>query len=467
MAEGGDYDPTTEKTPLIPDTGDDDDDNYPEDNFNWEGPVDPDRTQPFEPGAASTPAGGESIPMTERTRFPQESGPRAEETSFGGDPTERLAWNEIKWEFEMADESKLKARWKTAPKSGGAIIEVSMREKDKWYPLFTKRRGTFAKSFNENLPKEIQKALGKSLDEQFNDTNTALQEKQNELDEKQKQLEQKEQRAYESQKLKREMDALTNQIRDKEARMRELEDTHGGSLDTEAIQRLKDEKRALEGEKQSKDKELAQLRKLAKQGDKIRTEVDKLLREKRGLETRKNELAAKKDALEPLDELKQQAEEIETRITEDKRVIEDENTSSSERAAAEARIAENEAELERVNTEIEVRERQRPLLERIKAIFKKYGWTLQAVAIAVGVVLSVLSLVVTNGLKNGIKAIGNGLKALGNKLTPLLPGLIGSIVSYIFKAAGSVLSFLAEHAWLLILAVVAFFMERMLKRRRR
>ena len=462
MAEGG-YDPT-EKDPLIPDTGAGDDDDDPWNNIDWGTipvePEDPETTWPFEPGAASTPAGGESIPMTERTRFPQESGP-------GGDPTERMAWEEIKWEFEMADESKLKARWKTAPKSGGAIIEVSMRNKDKWYSLYTKRRGNFTKSFNEKLPQEIQRALGKSLDEQLNDTNAEIQEKKNVLAEKQKQLAQKEHRAAESQKLRHEMDALTNQIRDKDARMRELEDTHGSSLNEEAIQRLKDEKKTLEGEKQAKDKELAQLRKMAKQSDKIRTEVDKLVSEKRELENRKNELAAKKDALEPLGELKQQAEELETRITEDKRVVEDENTSSSERAAAEARIAENEAELERVNTEIEVRERQRPLLERIKAIFKKYGWTLQGIALAVGVVLSVLSLLVTNGLKAGIKAIGNGLKAVGAKMGPLLPGLIGSIVRYIFKAAGSVLSFLGEHAWLLILAVVAFFMERRLKRRRR
>ena len=100
------------------------------------------------------------------------------------------------------------------------------------------------------------------------------------------------------------------------------------------------------------------------------------MRKKRGLEEERNELRAKKDALQPLDELKQKAEELTTHIAEDKRVIEDENTSSSERAAAEARVAENEAELERVNTEIEVRERQRPLLERVKDIFKKYGWTL-------------------------------------------------------------------------------------------
>ena len=444
--------------------------------MNWDDidlgqiPIDPDRTHPIEPGAASTPAGGKSIPMTERTRLPQERGPLIEETSFGGEPTGLMAWEELKAEFEMADKNKLKARYRTTPRAGGggggAIIEVSMKEKNKWYPLFTKSRGYVAKTFNESLPKEIKTALGESLTEQFDDTNAALQEKQNELAEKQKELEQSEQRAAQSQKLRRDMDALTNQIRDKNVRMRELEDTHG-PLNTEAIQRLKDEKKTLEGEKRSKDQELAQLRKLAKQDDKIRTEVDKIMRERRELETRKNELAAKKDALKPLDELKQQAEELETRITEDKRVIEDENTSPSERAAAEARIAENEAELERVNTEIEVRERQRPLLERVKDIFKKYGWTLQAVVLAVGLVLSALALAGLNGIKAGTKALGNGLKTIGQKLGSLLPGLIGSIVNYIFKAAGSVLSFLGEHAWLLILAVVAFFMERLLKKRRK
>ena len=470
MAESIDpTDPTTEKTPLIQKKGDDDEDTGIDwDNIDFEkipiDPSDPDKTYPFEPAGASTPAGGESIPMTTRTSLPQERGPRAEETSFGGELTERLAWQEIRDVFEMADESKLKARWKTAPRSGGAILEVSMRTKDKWYPLLTKSRGDVAKSFNESLPKEIQTALGKSLDEQFNDTNTALQEKQNELDEKQKQLEQDEQRAAESQKLRREMDALTNQIRDKDARIRELEDIHGGSIDTEAIQRLKDEKKTLEGEKRSKDKELAQLR---KQYDKIRKEVDKLRREKRELETRKNELAAKKDALKPLDELKQRAEELNQNITEDIRLIEDENTSPSERETARERLAVRNEELEMVNEEIEARERQRPLLERVKDIFKKYGWTLQAVALAVGIVLSALALATTNGLKAGTQAIGNGLKTIGQKLGSLLPGLIGSIGSYIFKAAGSVLSFLGEHAWLLILAVVAFFMERLLKRRRR
>ena len=105
----------------------------------------------------------------------------------------------------------------------------------------TKSRGASSKSFNDHLPKEIQNALGKSLDEQFNDTNTLLDRNQKELAEKQKQLEQVEQSAAESQKLRRDMDAITNRIKDDDDRIRELEDAHG-PLDTEKIQRLKNER---------------------------------------------------------------------------------------------------------------------------------------------------------------------------------------------------------------------------------
>ena len=69
-------------------------------------------------------------------------------------------------------------------------------------------------------------------------------------------------------------------------------------------------------------------------------------------------------------------------------------------------------------------------------------------------------------MKAVTKTVGNGLKEIGNKVGSLLPGLIGSIVSFIFKATGQVISFLGEHAWLLILAVVAFLIERLTKRKR-
>ena len=146
------------------------------------------------------------------------------------------------------------------------------------------------------------------------------------------------------------------------------------------------------------------------------------------------------------------------KIAEDRQLMDDENTSSPERMIANVRLLENEAELDRVNAEIEARERERPLLERIKDIFKKYGWTLQALVLAVGVILSVIALAV----KKGTKVVSQKLNDVKQQ-----PGFIGSIVNFIFKAASQVFSFLSEHTWLLILVVVAFFMEKMLKRRRR
>ena len=214
-------------------------------------------------------------------------------------------------------------RYTDAPRAGsggGEVIEVSMKGKDTWYRLYTQKRGASSKSFKESLPKEIKNALGKSLDEQFNDTNAALEEKQKELAEKQKQLEQVEQRAAESQKLRRDMDAITNRIKDDDDRIRELEDTHG-SVNTEEIQRLKAEKRALESDHQSKRQQLSQLQKNAKQADKIQKEIDKLMLDNRGLAERVNELRAKKDAIKPLDELKQNKEELERQIEDDKRAI--------------------------------------------------------------------------------------------------------------------------------------------------
>ena len=105
------------------------------------------------------------------------------------------------------------------------------------------------------------------------------------------------------------------------------------------------------------------------------------------------------------------------------------------------------------------------LLERVKEIFKKYGWTLQAVVLAAGLVIGAVALAAINAMKSGLKAVCNGLQVIGKKVGSILPGLIGSIVGVIFKAAGQVISFLGEHAWLLILAVVGFLIERVTKRR--
>ena len=64
------------------------------------------------------------------------------------------------------------------------------------------------------------------------------------------------------------------------------------------------------------------------------------------------------------------------------------------------------------------------------------------------------------------KGVGNGLQELGKKIGSILPGLLGSIVSFVFKTAGQVISFLGKNAWLLILAVAAYLIEKIVKRNR-
>ena len=65
------------------------------------------------------------------------------------------------------------------------------------------------------------------------------------------------------------------------------------------------------------------------------------------------------------------------------------------------------------------------------------------------------------------KSLENDLKELGKKKTAsLLPGLLGLIVSFLFKAAGQAIGFLAEHTWLPILGIVALLMETYIKKRR-
>ena len=107
-----------------------------------------------------------------------------------------------------------------------------------------------------------------------------------------------------------------------------------------------------------------------------------------------------------------------------------------------------------------------PLRERIKYIFKKYGFTVFAVISAVGAIIGVIVSNLSKGLSTLGKGVGNGLKTIGKKLGEILPGMVGAIVSFLFKTAGEVIGFLGKNAWLLIMAVVLYFVESIKKKRK-
>ena len=120
------------------------------------------------------------------------------------------------------------------------------------------------------------------------------------------------------------------------------------------------------------------------------------------------------------------------------------------------------AQLKIANEEIEQR---MTLRDRVKAIFKKYGFTVLAVASAVGVVIGVIVANLKNGLTSLGKGVGNGLKTIGKKLGETLPGLVGAIASFVFRTAGEVVGFLAKNAWLLIVGVVIYLVKQFKKQK--
>ena len=129
-------------------------------------------------------------------------------------------------------------------------------------------------------------------------------------------------------------------------------------------------------------------------------------------------------------------------------------------------------EVESVNERIELLQNQNErvqermtLRERIKAIFKKYGFTVIAVVTAVSVVIGTIVHSLSRGLNSVGKGVGNALKGLGKKIGEILPGMVGAIASFIFRTAGQVITFLGKNAWLLIMAVVLFFIEQLKNKR--
>ena len=476
MAEGG-YDPmdeTTDKTPLLT-PGDDDDGDYrdmdlslytitEEESEEWRPP------NPFDPNP-SAQEGGEEIAMSTKLP-PEKQGARGgtAETSFitgfdQGVPTQdALIKREIADMFPKISHTELEFRYRIAPRSGGAVIEVKYHSSEKCDPLFTKSRGDTEKTLNRALPKRVLKALGPYNPDLVAASNADL-DRLNQQEKAQKaQLQQAETKAEQAQRLRHERAVIKGRRQDNTARIQEMEND-SSPLDTKAIQRLKDENARLAADYEAKGKELLTLAGEAKEAQQAQQDLNKTRLKQRVRAKQAGQLKAMQDDVLPNDELEEKVKRLEERKEELQRIVEDENTSPRAREAAEQTLAEINEQLEIDRENLAAGERQKPLLERVKDIFKKYGWTLQAVVLAVGVVLSALALAGLNGLKAGTKAVGRGLKTIGQKLGSLLPGLIGSIVSFIFKAAGQVFSFLAEHAWLLILVMVAFFMERLLMRK--
>ena len=141
-----------------------------------------------------------------------------------------------------------------------------------------------------------------------------------------------------------------------------------------------------------------------------------------------------------------------------------ETASENQREQIDAVTEEQQNEISRLEAENEIIEERMSLRDRVKLIFKKYGFTVFAVVSAVGLVIGVIVSNLQKGLTSLGKGVGGALKNIGKKIGEILPGMIGAIASFIFKTAGEAVGFLAKHAWLLILAAVTIMIEKLKKR---
>ena len=197
----------------------------------------------------------------------------------------------------------------------------------------------------------------------------------------------------------------------------------------------------------------------------MKEKVDQERKKLNEIETRKKGVEERLYRTMHLDGLKEKINDLNRENEEDQAIIQDENTTPSEREAAEVRQAERNDEIARIQIQADERVAEMPLRERVREIFKKYGVTVTAIFLAAGVTIGAVVGAITNALKSMGNQLANGLKAVGAKAASALPGLIGAIVSFLFKTAGQAIGYLAEHTWLLILAAVVFIFEKYIKRR--
>ena len=120
-----------------------------------------------------------------------------------------------------------------------------------------------------------------------------------------------------------------------------------------------------------------------------------------------------------------------------------ETASENQREQIDAVIEEQQNEISRLEAENEHIEERMSLRDRVKLIFKKYGFTVFAVVSAVGLVIGVIVSNLKKGLTSLGKGVGGALKNIGEKIGEILPGMIGAIASFVFKTAGEAVGFLA------------------------
>ena len=323
--------------------------------------------------------------------------------------------------------------------------------------IFKKDGSRLLKSFID----KFSSSLGPSAEQIISEDRNAIQEQRQRLAEAEKQQRQAETLAAEREKEAQEKQDLERKIERTQANIDAIQEEHGSNLESESeLRRLKQLKKSHQTELENKKKELAELEKQAKNKEKLQEKVgrEKKLTE---MERERNAIEKRLNCTKCFDELN----EDESHLRRPSLMMPTHQNSRKKNGwrLEKPVVAGNEA-LSGLQAQIAEREAAVPLRERIREIFKKYGVTVASIFLAAGITIGAVVGAITNALKTLRQTIGNGLKTAGAKAASALPGLIGSIVSFLFKTAGQAIGYLAEHTWLLIHAAVVFIFEKYIKK---
>lgn len=120
-----------------------------------------------------------------------------------------------------------------------------------------------------------------------------------------------------------------------------------------------------------------------------------------------------------------------------------------------------------------INDKTRSLGERLKELFRRDGLTIGAIITALGMTISTIVLAILpnspsipsqnpkppNVVQKVLLKLSNWLLDLAKKALSALPGILGSLVSFLFKKAGEAILFLSEHLIILLLALILFISE--------
>ena len=138
-------------------------------------------------------------------------------------------------------------------------------------------------------------------------------------------------------------------------------------------------------------------------------------------------------------------------------IASDTNRPPEERAEAAEQAEAIADDISQTQENVEVEERRLGgTKEKIKQFLLKYGLP-AAVAVAFAGAIAGLY----EALKGGTKEIGHGLAELGKKMAASIPGLLGTVLSFVLRTGGELLKFVGNNIWILVVAIGAVLLKKL------